>query len=370
MRVILAAAAATLLPLAAATDYNAAAAAATLAAPGAGRPSSSRAALSGQQALRQSRPPAAPGEQNDEGQSAFGAAPSEQRKLQRHSSSRGEQHELPREGASRDADTPYWRSALQSVDLERADDSGALSASDLGRTRTGRPWCKCGTPHAACCCTPVLLGKLKWCHCRLVHASLTPRRGGAWYAAASTDVDAALGAVPVVDQNGFIITPGGSGPGVPAASWHHDYTKEAQRLKKWRAMLGAPAGACPRLGARRPGCRARQRGAPRCARLPGHSAALACATILRYGCTRPGNLRRAVQPGGERGRARARRGDVGLEALCGAAPQHREAARAQGHPGPLARPGLAAALRRARPAHAERGCGPRRRSGVAAQSSL
>ncbi len=124
------------------------------------------------------------------------------------------------------------------------------------------------------------LVKLEWCHCRLVHASLTPRRGGAWYAAASTDVDAALSAVPVVDQNGFIVTPGGSGPGVPAASWHHDYTKEAQRLKKWRAMLGAPAGARARLGARRPGCRARQGGAPCCARLPGPGAALACATII------------------------------------------------------------------------------------------
>ena len=47
--------------------------------------------------------------------------------------------------------------------------------------------------------------------------------------------------MPVVDQNGFIITPGGGGPGVPPAAWHTDYTKEAQRLKKWRAMLGAPA---------------------------------------------------------------------------------------------------------------------------------
>ncbi len=73
--------------------------------------------------------------------------------------------------------------------------------------------------------------------------------GGAWNIAASTDVDAALSAVPVVDQNGFIITPSGSGPGVPSASWHHDYTKEAQRLKKWRAMLGAPARTWPRLGA-------------------------------------------------------------------------------------------------------------------------
>jgi hypothetical protein len=182
VRAILAAAAATLLPLPAAADHDAAAAAATLAAPGAGRPSSSRVALSEQQVLRQSRTAAAPGEQHDEGQSTSNAAPSEQRKLQRHSSSRappGEQHELPREGAGRDADTPYWRSALQSVDLERADNSGALSTSDLGRTRTGCPWCKCGTPHAACCCTPVPLGALEWRHSPLVYASLTPRRGGA-----------------------------------------------------------------------------------------------------------------------------------------------------------------------------------------------
>lgn len=55
----------------------------------------------------------------------------------------------------------------------------------------------------------------------------------------SADTEASLGAVPAVDQNGFMVAQGGTGPGVPAASWQHDYTKEAQRLKKWRAMLGA-----------------------------------------------------------------------------------------------------------------------------------
>lgn len=48
----------------------------------------------------------------------------------------------------------------------------------------------------------------------------------------------------MVDQNGFIITAGASGPGNPSATWQQNYTKEAQRLKKWRAMLGAAALLC------------------------------------------------------------------------------------------------------------------------------
>ncbi|KAK9825860.1 hypothetical protein WJX81_005237 [Elliptochloris bilobata] len=93
-----------------------------------------------------------------------------------------------------------------SADLERGDGSGALSTSDFGGAR-----------------------------------------------ADSADTDASsLSSVPVVDQNGFIITPGGSGPGVISASWQHNYTKEAQRLKKWRAMLGAGTADWKRFMARHP----------------------------------------------------------------------------------------------------------------------
>ena len=73
-----------------------------------------------------------------------------------------------------------------------------------------------------------------------VHCGVCSGDGLPCAPADSADTEASsLGAVPAVDQNGFIVAPGGSGPGAPAASWQHDYTKEAQRLIKWRAMLGA-----------------------------------------------------------------------------------------------------------------------------------